>query len=144
MIRRKIYNTNKREKIIIKTIAEKERGKKNDEEKATAPMEEKKIRTKEEKKKGRGGKRKGENSFEISAKGEPVKRRKKQTPPQCLVWFRLNGSGSSQMAKTVSSTTGALVGAGSVSSAPNLVFPNLLQKIGQISYSQFTCSSHGT
>jgi len=60
-------------------------------------VKEKKIRTKEEKKKGRGGKRKGENFFEISAKkGEPVKRRKKQTPPQCLVWFRLNGSGSSQ------------------------------------------------
>jgi hypothetical protein len=73
--------------------------------------EERKNKRREEE--GRGGKR-GGNFFEISAKkGGPMKR-KINNPPQCLVWFRLNGLGSSKTAKTVSSTTGALVGAGSL------------------------------
>jgi len=48
----------------------------------------------EERKNKRGGKRRGE-FFEISAKDGLVKRKKKP-PPQCLIWFRLNGLGSSQ------------------------------------------------
>jgi hypothetical protein len=62
-------------------------------------MEEKKNkeRTKEEKKKEEG--KKGGNFFEISRKGGPMKRKK--NPIQCLVWFRLNGLGSSQNGQNI-------------------------------------------
>jgi hypothetical protein len=53
-------------------------------------------RKKEQKRRRRKRREKeGRNFFEISGKGGPMKRKEKN-PPQCLVWFRLNGLGSSQ------------------------------------------------
>jgi hypothetical protein len=99
MVRRKIHNTKKiKRNNNNNNNNSKEKREKNDERKVTATMkkkkmmvEEKKERTKEEKKEER--EKKG-NVFEISRKGGPVK--KKESPPQCLVWFRLNGLSSSQ------------------------------------------------
>jgi hypothetical protein len=74
--------------------------------------EEKKMMVKKKKERERGGKKRG-NFFRNLSKGSPSEK-KKHNPPQCLIWFKLNGLGSSKMAKTISSTTGPLVGAGSV------------------------------
>ncbi len=57
----------------------------------------KKERTKEEKKKEEEGK-KGRNFFETWAKGW-ASEMKRNNPRQYLVWFRLNGLGSSQNGK---------------------------------------------
>jgi hypothetical protein len=60
---------------------------------------------------GSGGKKKGEIFWNLKEGWVPVKRKK--TPPQCLVWFKLIVWVHSKMAKIASSTIGALVGVGS-------------------------------
>ncbi len=72
--------------------------------------ERKKKRTKEKKKKKEGG----GDFFWSLWEGSASEKKRKEIPPQCLVWFRLNCWAHPKTAKTASSTTGALVGAGSL------------------------------
>ncbi len=115
MIRKKIFSTNKREEKIIMTKVVRKR-KKIDEEKAPTMEEKMMVEEKKKKKKkqreeeGRGREKRG-IFFEISGKDGPVKRKK---ITHLNVWFRLNGLGSSQTVNTVSFTTDALVGVGSL------------------------------
>jgi hypothetical protein len=71
-----------------------------------------KGKTKEEEKKKKTEKKNKKVNFFWSLKEWWASEKKKKNPPQCFVWFS-TGLGSSKTAKTASSTTGALVGAGS-------------------------------
>jgi hypothetical protein len=58
--------------------------------------EKKKERTKEEKNKEEEGKKKRRIFLKSLGKVGQWKKEEKSNPPQCLVWFRLNGLGSSK------------------------------------------------